>query len=94
MYPLAGTGLKLSHPTFAKPNMYSALLLTTGTLLVSLHASEPPLTKIFVAALCRSSAIEYNWEWAAAVCTAVPHLSVQFVLSQKNSKDSKCLRMI
>ena len=57
MFPLAGAGLKLSHPTFAKPNMYSALLLTTGTLLVSLHASEPPLTKIFVAAPSRRSLI-------------------------------------
>ena len=28
-----------------------------------------------------SDAIEYNLELAAAVCTAVPHLSVQFVLS-------------
>ena len=27
------------------------------------------------------NAIKYNLEWAAAVCTAVPHLSVQFVLS-------------
>ena len=26
-------------------------------------------------------AIEYNWELPAAICTAVPHLSIQFVLS-------------
>ena len=57
MLPLAGAGLKLSHPTFAKPNMYSALLLTTGTLLVSLHASEATHTKIFVAAPSRRSLI-------------------------------------
>ena len=37
----------------------------------------------FISRVCKSlaDAIEYNWEWAAAVCTAVPHLSVQFVLS-------------
>ena len=31
-----------------------------------------------------ADAIKYNWEWTAAVCTAVPHLSVQFVLSLDN----------
>ena len=28
-----------------------------------------------------SLASEYKHEWASAVCTAIPHLSVQFVLS-------------
>ena len=57
MLPLAVAGLKLSHPTFAKPNMYSDLLLTTGTLPVSLYASEVTHIKIFVAAPSRRSLI-------------------------------------
>ena len=56
MFPLAGAGLKLSHPTFTKPNMYSALLLTTGTLQTNLHASEATHIKILV------------WEWRTQCC--------------------------
>ena len=34
--------------------------------------------------LSLADAIVYNWEWVATVCTAVPHLSVQFVLYSDN----------